>query len=161
MPDHTFASGLTKEQALEEIARLNQEAIEDEITVGVMQSEISELRELLSQEQARAQTMRDTLERIAAPSRLSPPEHDAASQRLAATIIRHLEPTPYEIVADRSPQFLDGARWAMRRCVAWLHAEAASMNDPKARDVLNSAAFKMGSWKRRAVDTPKHAEDDP
>lgn len=31
-----------------------------------------------------------------------------------------------------------------RRCVAWLHARADSMNDPHARAVLNSAATNLG-----------------
>lgn len=32
----------------------------------------------------------------------------------------------------------------IRACIAWLHAQAASMNDPKAKAVLNSAAFSLG-----------------
>ncbi len=53
---------------------------------------------------------------------------------------------------SRSRAYRDGARWALRRCIAWLHAEAASMNDPKARSVLYSAAFGMGCWKQSALE---------
>lgn len=32
----------------------------------------------------------------------------------------------------------------VRACITWLHEEAAKMNDPHARAVLNSAAFHLG-----------------
>ncbi|WP_159082406.1 hypothetical protein [Paragemmobacter aquarius] len=57
-----------------------------------------------------------------------------------------------KFLPSRSQTYRDGARWALRRCIAWLHAEAASMNDPKARSVLHSAAFGMGCWKRKALE---------
>ncbi|RTL72371.1 MAG: hypothetical protein EKK41_05110 [Hyphomicrobiales bacterium] len=33
-----------------------------------------------------------------------------------------------------------GVRWA----IAWLHKRALDMNDPHARDILNSAAYHLG-----------------
>ena len=36
--------------------------------------------------------------------------------------------------------FNDGLRWA----VTWLHNNAAEMNDPRARNLLNNAAFGLG-----------------
>ena len=44
----------------------------------------------------------------------------------------------------RSPQFIDGYRAATKDAIQWLHDRAAEMNDPKARDVLHSAAFNLG-----------------
>ncbi len=35
-------------------------------------------------------------------------------------------------------------------CITWLHKEAQRMNDPKARDILNSAAFSIGTNKTKA-----------
>lgn len=66
---------------------------------------------------------------------------DAARARGLAMFLPH-----------RASQYRDGARWTLRRCIAWLHAVAASMNDPKARDLLNSAAFGMGCWKSKALE---------
>lgn len=64
-----------------------------------------------------------------------------------------------DVAASRSPQFRDGARWAIRRCIAFLHDRAGQMNDPRARDVLNSAAFGMGWWKSLALeDRPDRVE---
>lgn len=50
--------------------------------------------------------------------------------------------------ASRSTDFQAGHRLALRSAVAWLHAEAARMNDPKARDVLNAAADGLGAEAR-------------
>ena len=36
--------------------------------------------------------------------------------------------------------FKDGLRWA----ITWLHNNAAEMNDHRARDILNTAAFHLG-----------------
>jgi len=33
---------------------------------------------------------------------------------------------------------------AVRDCITWLHQRAGSMNDPKASNILNSAAFALG-----------------
>lgn len=44
----------------------------------------------------------------------------------------------------RSPQYEQGRRNAVKACVEWLHAEADSMNDPKARAILNTAALGIG-----------------
>ena len=41
---------------------------------------------------------------------------------------------------------------ALRAAVAWLHAEAETMNDPKARDVLNSAAHGLGVIARHSKE---------
>jgi hypothetical protein len=54
----------------------------------------------------------------------------------------------------RSPQFTDGRRNGIKACIEWLHAEAARMNDPKARDVLNSAAFSLGVEMKQPTHTP-------
>ena len=61
--------------------------------------------------------------------------------------------TPFAIGADRSPDFQAGHRLALRRAVAWLHDEAANMNDPKARDILNTAAFGLGVAAAQARQT--------
>lgn len=45
---------------------------------------------------------------------------------------------------NRSSDYAAGHRRASRGCVAWLYRRAAEMNDPKAKDVLNSAAFALG-----------------
>lgn len=47
-------------------------------------------------------------------------------------------------VKDRSEDYTAGHRRAIRACVAWLHRRAEEMVDPKARDILNSAAFNLG-----------------
>lgn len=41
---------------------------------------------------------------------------------------------------------------ALRAAVAWLHAEAETMNDPKARAVLNSAAHGLGVIARQSKE---------
>jgi len=43
--------------------------------------------------------------------------------------------------------------------VAWLHAEAESMNDPKARAVLNSAAHGLGVAARRSKAVARKRPD--
>lgn len=57
----------------------------------------------------------------------------------------------------RSQQYLDGAAMMRKRCIAWLHARAKTMNDPHAEAILNSAAENMG-WEIKAPtkegDTP-------
>jgi hypothetical protein len=40
----------------------------------------------------------------------------------------------------------------IRAAVAWLHAEALTMNDPHARSVLNSAGFHLGLAKPEPAD---------
>ena len=55
----------------------------------------------------------------------------------------------------RSPAHTQGYRHGMRTAIAWLHAEAARMNDPHARNILNSAAFSLGSiYLRKSSDMP-------
>jgi len=52
-----------------------------------------------------------------------------------------------------------GKRWA----VTWLHDRAKEMNDPHARQVLNSAGFNMGVAAKKAEivdDTPTPAQGD-
>ena len=44
----------------------------------------------------------------------------------------------------RSDQYEDGRANGIRKCIAWLHAEARAMNDPKAAAILNTAAFGLG-----------------
>ncbi len=43
-------------------------------------------------------------------------------------------------------------RKALREAHAWLMARAREMNDPQARDILNSAAFSFGQEKLRGFD---------
>ena len=43
-------------------------------------------------------------------------------------------------------------RKALREAHAWLMARALEMNDPQARDILNSAAFAFGQEKLRGFD---------
>jgi hypothetical protein len=50
----------------------------------------------------------------------------------------------------RSSDYKAGHRAALRSCVAWLQAEATTMNDPNARNVLNAAAFGLGTQARIA-----------
>lgn len=45
---------------------------------------------------------------------------------------------------DRCDQYKQGRRNGIKACVEWLHARADEMNDPHARNVLNSAAYDMG-----------------
>lgn len=65
-------------------------------------------------------------------------------------------------------------RNTVKKCIAWLHAEAARMNDPHARSVLNNAAFHMGvqfkvrdddalsapgeGWRPMTVEPPNRTE---
>lgn len=44
----------------------------------------------------------------------------------------------------RCEQWRQGKRNGIKACVEWLHAEADTMNDPKARALLNGAALSMG-----------------
>jgi len=41
-----------------------------------------------------------------------------------------------------------GFRHGMKWAVSWLHEEAGKMNDPKARAILNEAAFHLGNAKK-------------
>jgi hypothetical protein len=41
----------------------------------------------------------------------------------------------------------------IRAAVAWLHAEALTMNDPHARSVLNSAGFHLGQAKPNPAES--------
>jgi hypothetical protein len=49
------------------------------------------------------------------------------------------------IIKDRSDEYSAGHRRAGRACVDWLHRRAEAMDDPWARDVLNAAAFSLGT----------------
>lgn len=51
--------------------------------------------------------------------------------------------------------FQHGIKWA----IEWLHEEARKMNDPKAKGVLNSAGFHLGTHKRGIEPIP--TEDEP
>lgn len=151
MSDQGVPPEVSLQEALEEMARLNRESLDDEIEIGVLHTQVSELQEVLSFERAQGRLMRDTLERIVDPKRPSRADDGDAFRNLARSVLRSLERGREEYLPDRSPQFIDGARYALHRCIAWLHAEASRMNDPRARDLLNSAAFGMGCWKKTAV----------
>ena len=62
--------------------------------------------------------------------------------------------------SGRSSEFRDGHRMALKAAITWLHAEAASMNDPKARDILNSAAFNLGAIVRQGKDNGQGDEPE-
>ena len=47
---------------------------------------------------------------------------------------------------SRLPDYDRGFRDAAKLAVTLLHDEARQMNDPKARDILNSAGFNLGVY---------------
>lgn len=55
---------------------------------------------------------------------------------------------------SRSHQFVEGMRSAQKRAVAWLHERAASMKDPHAKAILDSAAFSYGQQAKLAALPP-------
>lgn len=59
---------------------------------------------------------------------------------------RQAEPTP---ASDRSSQWQDGHRNAIRWAVTWLHKRANEMNDPIAKAILDAAAINMGADAKR------------
>jgi hypothetical protein len=60
----------------------------------------------------------------------------------------------------RSATYIQGFRHASKEAVTWLQREAGLMNDPKARDILHSAAFRLGGdLKRMAGDLPPSAPE--
>lgn len=44
----------------------------------------------------------------------------------------------------KSEQYLQGRRAGIQWAITFLHKEAAGMNDPHARQILDGAAFRMG-----------------
>jgi len=52
----------------------------------------------------------------------------------------------------RVRQYIDGKREGTKLVIAWLHARADRMNDPRAKNILNSAAFNLGIDARRDFD---------
>lgn len=70
---------------------------------------------------------------------------------------------PAGVVEDgagsRHPQFMQGMRSAQKRAVQWLHDRAASMNDPHAKSILDSAAFSYGGECKRALALVTDAKD--
>ncbi len=55
---------------------------------------------------------------------------------------------------DRSPEYLNGRREAIKWAVTWLHERAAQMGDPIAVAILNAAAFNMGVDAKRRMAPP-------
>lgn len=53
-----------------------------------------------------------------------------------------------------------GQRAGIRWCITWLHKRADEMNDPKARDVLNSAAFNLSNAARGLQIVEAPSEED-
>ena len=49
-------------------------------------------------------------------------------------------------------EYQRGYQDAAREMITWLHEEAARMNDPHARRLLDSAAFTLGV----RINTPEH-----
>jgi hypothetical protein len=45
---------------------------------------------------------------------------------------------------SRSEQYIQGRRAGIKWAITWLHERASEMNDPQAKQILNSAAFNMG-----------------
>ncbi len=71
-------------------------------------------------------------------------------------------PSPPETrEGGRSQQFLDGQRSAEKCAVQWLHDRANAMNDPHAKQVLDSAAFNMGADNARAREAAKSPTPEP
>ena len=60
----------------------------------------------------------------------------------------------------RSQDYLDGFRAASKRAVAFLHEEAADMNDRSARNLLNLAADRVGFELKRAARAMSGANPD-
>lgn len=50
---------------------------------------------------------------------------------------------------SRSDEYMRGFREASRLAVKFLHAEADDMNDPKAKQIFDSAAFRVGTHLKR------------
>jgi hypothetical protein len=71
--------------------------------------------------------------------------HSRRWSEFAAAINAAIAPRePTEKNHSRSEPYRQGYRAARKDAIEWLHSRARSMNDPHARDVLNSAAFNMG-----------------
>lgn len=51
---------------------------------------------------------------------------------------------PFQKNTGRRQEYQNGYRAAVKDAITWLHVRATEMNDQKAIDVLNSAAFSMG-----------------
>ncbi len=45
----------------------------------------------------------------------------------------------------KADEYERGFRDGLKRAVTWLHAEAEKMNDPHAVQILNNAAFSLGT----------------
>lgn len=60
---------------------------------------------------------------------------------------------------DRSPQWIDGARWGFRQCIAHLTAEAKTMNSPHAKGLLNGAAAQLGKLKHQRLGASKQGKE--
>ena len=70
----------------------------------------------------------------------------------------------------RSPQYTQGYRAATKDAIEWLHQHAREMNDPSARQILNSAALSFGqaraddkrvAGRPASVQVPFDGADDP
>lgn len=55
---------------------------------------------------------------------------------------------------QRSEEYTQGYRAAVKDAVQWLHGRADSMNDPNARAVLNVAAHDLGIEAKSACVIP-------
>jgi hypothetical protein len=53
-----------------------------------------------------------------------------------------------EVTMARSQQYMDGQRTALKWVVTWLHRRADSMNDQRARQIMNAAAFDFANAKK-------------
>jgi hypothetical protein len=45
----------------------------------------------------------------------------------------------------RSDQFVEGTRFAAKRIIRWLHAEAKNLDDPAAKALLGGIAHQLGN----------------
>lgn len=45
---------------------------------------------------------------------------------------------------NRSPEYTQGYRAAVKWAITWLHQRANEMNDPHAKQILDARAFEMG-----------------
>jgi hypothetical protein len=58
-----------------------------------------------------------------------------------------------------SDQYRQGYRRASKDAVDWLHREAAEMNDPHAKRILDAAAFHLGIALKRSVSLEPRPPD--
>lgn len=61
---------------------------------------------------------------------------------------------------DRCPQYKQGHRAGVKFAVDWLHRRVEEMNDPHAKQILNSAAWNLGNDGKAVVFGKPQGRDD-